>query len=210
MKSGQRCHLLAFSVLLYWPVAAPALKWVIFNSDWEVSQILATNTSCPFQTEFPAHKKNLLQAPWLKVEWKVEEGGSARRCSEVFLQGGNVLMKSWGCPKWSSFGYETSFFLRSPEGRQYQLLSAQRRHSAPDSYRFQSCKCSPQYGTRRLKGNQHHGNSLLSPRSPGGSHPFGVPNAATGRSTDTSRYVQSATGGAIPGPKVDCLKQQTE
>ena len=38
-----------------------------------------------------------MQSPWLKVEWKVEEGRIGGRCSEVFLQGGNVLMKGSGC-----------------------------------------------------------------------------------------------------------------
>ena len=109
------------------------------------------------------------------------------------------------------------FFLkRSPEGNQLQFLNAQkRRHSAPDSYRFQSHRRQRSHLLDpRTKENQRHGDSLLSPRSPGGSHPFGVPNNAPNvhsgtisgksnqRSTDTSRYIQSATGGAIPGPKV--------
>ena len=161
------------------------------------------------------------------------------------------------------------FFLRSPERRQYQLLSDQRRHSAPDSFRFLKLPMlEPLVESRRLKENQRQDNSLLSPRSPGGSHPFGVPNGPTGKclsqnvflkmyfskcisqnvflkmylvcqmdqqesvflkmyfskcipqnvfgvpngptgkSTDTSRYIQSATGGAIPGPKVQLKYNQ--
>ena len=74
------------------------------------------------------------------------------------------------------------FFLRSPERRQYQLLSDQRRHSAPDSFRFLKLPMlEPLVESRRLKENQRQDNSLLSPRSPGGSHPFGVPNGPTGK-----------------------------
>ena len=60
---GQRCHLPAFSVVLYWPVWPPLLKWVIFNSDWETSQILATNTSCPCFKRSPSQHIILVEFP---------------------------------------------------------------------------------------------------------------------------------------------------
>ena len=113
----------------FWP-EKPAVKYSL-PAFHVINSSGAFNLFCSTRRFF---KENDLK---LKVKARKSKG---RRCSEIFLEGGNILMKGSGWSDsiihWKVWHQHVLFLIRSPEGNQLQFLNAQkRRHSAPDSYR---------------------------------------------------------------------------